>query len=905
LATRSKSCLETGKTTDDLTAGFYDLVSAGVPAGEAIGVLKDSAILATGSLGTTAEAVDLVTSTMGAYGLSAKESTKITDIWAQAVADGKTTVSDLASGISQVAPIAAATGISMEELAANAAVMTLKGDSASQAFTRVKAAISALVTPNKTLLDIQERTGIQFAKLADEKGLAVALEELRKATNGNNEEFAKALGSSEALTLAFSTTGENADAVAEELRKVGLGAEEGGVALGQYTEKSKSSVEQGKRFAAVLNTLAQDFGGVFAGAAPFLMTMNALGPAFRGVVSPAKLLGGVLGGVLGNSFKLLAKLPIPTGPLRKLGEKLTGTVASGMASTAASNAIATGVGDAVADGVSGAAKGSRLGRLKGAAAKIALAIVKPIGIALAASAAGASIIGDGIATMFGKIPGNTKITGALSKVGQLLGNRFAQAFLAGVAFVGIAIEIRNHLTGEFEKIKPEFDAAGADAAEALTNGTLEELKASEAKLAAEYSRLARQPATMLGEGGQKSLEVLRQQLFKMRGQIAEWEATGNVLGNATVDGATSAIEYGTNEVEASTRLMATLGVKGAEADVQAAAAEVGGAVPTGIGEGILAEQGQIDTAMGTLRNLIENERTPAKQAAHVIGQLISKEVSNGVVSGRAGVKDAARSLRESGEAELRAFIAGGGKIGRKSMDALRQGMKDKDPEVRNQSKRTLDIIKTETDKLKGVGNKAGKDAGTGITSGINATKGSIRGAASGVRTVVRGQFPDKSDGRGWGKGLGTAYGDGIKSSTSWIQQAARNALLAAKHILATHSPPGPQSPLHDIDKWGAATMVAYADGLEKGGVAAQSVLQRVLATNPGIAVPITASGVIDGSVAFQQTMAARHGQQPINVATYGLPMKAETPAQVVRRIRRASRLGTVSPKPVPGVWEQT
>jgi hypothetical protein len=32
-------------------------------------------------------------------------------------------------------------------------------------------------------------------------------------------------------------------------------------------------------------------------------------------------------------------------------------------------------------------------------------------------------------------------------------------------------------------------------------------------------------------------------------------------------------------------------------------------------------------------------------------------------------------------------------------------------------------------------------------------------------------------------------------------------------------------------------------------------------------------------------------------------MRAETPAQVVRRIKRASRLGTVAPKPrVPG-WE--
>jgi hypothetical protein len=84
--------------------------------------------------------------------------------------------------------------VSLEEVAAQTAIMTLKGDSASQAMTRIRNAISALLTPNATLAEISKRTGINFADLAKQKGLAVALDALRKATNGNNEEFAKALG---------------------------------------------------------------------------------------------------------------------------------------------------------------------------------------------------------------------------------------------------------------------------------------------------------------------------------------------------------------------------------------------------------------------------------------------------------------------------------------------------------------------------------------------------------------------------------------------------------------------------------------------------------------------------------------------------------------------------------------
>jgi hypothetical protein len=44
------------------------------------------------------------------------------------------------------------------------------------------------------------------------------------------------------------------------------------------------------------------------------------------------------------------------------------------------------------------------------------------------------------------------------------------------------------------------------------------------------------------------------------------------------------------------------------------------------------------------------------------------------------------------------------------------------------------------------------------------------------------------------------------------------------------------------------------------------------------------------------------GSTQINLQTYGLPMRAETPAEVVGRIKRASRLGTVSRPPKPGTW---
>jgi len=364
---------ETGKSTDDLTAGLYDLISAGIPAGDAIKVLKDSAILATGAIGTTAEGVDLLTSTMGAWGLEARQSTRVMDVWAQAVADGKTTVADLASGISQVAPIAAGAGIALEEVAAATTIMTLKGDTASQAMTRIKNAISALLTPNAELNKIQKETGINFAELAKEKGLLVALEELRKATNGNQESFAKALGSSEALTLAFATTGENAAAAATELAKITTASQEGGVAQAQYEERMKSAVSQGKKMVAGIRATALEIGGPFVDSlGAGVIALNELGGGMGGLVNLSRLFGGTIGAIAGKGLTKLGGL-LKRGIVKAiLGSLIPATIAGETVGAASSGGIGSGMKKALPKAI---AKAGLAKAILGAIGTIAVPVV--------------------------------------------------------------------------------------------------------------------------------------------------------------------------------------------------------------------------------------------------------------------------------------------------------------------------------------------------------------------------------------------------------------------------------------------------------------------------------------------------------------------------------------------------
>ena len=335
---------DTGKSTDDLTQGFYDLVSAGIPVEKAISTLRESAKFATGGLGSVGESVDLVTSVLNAYGMSADNAGKVTDVFAKAVADGKVTVSELGGSIAQIAPIAASAGVSMEEVSAAFGIMTAKGEPARSVATKMRAAISALLVPNEALNKIQEQTGINFAALMKAEGVSVALDTLLRSVNGDTEAFGKAVGSVDAYQFALASTGENAAAFAAQVVET-----QGvvGLATAQYEEKSKSTLEQGRRFQAWIQTMLQDVGSLGMSFGPLIMGIQALGPAFdvalgagkglfglfrRGFVSLAAAVPGLMSGVVTKITATLAGSSVAQG----LVSSLTGSRAAGAVQSAGS-----------------------------------------------------------------------------------------------------------------------------------------------------------------------------------------------------------------------------------------------------------------------------------------------------------------------------------------------------------------------------------------------------------------------------------------------------------------------------------------------------------------------------------------------------------------------------------------
>lgn len=385
-----------GQTTTDLTGGLYDLVSAGVSAEDAMSVLAASTNLAIGGLGTTAGAADVVTSALNAYEEGASEAGRVTDIFALAIQKGKVTADEIGASIANIAPVAASAGVSLEEVGAGYAQLTAKGVPAAQAATQMRAAISSLLTPNETLNALQEQTGKNFADIAREKGLAVALEELRQATAGNATEldklagvtadefpsalaaaqdalgltnsevekfsaiagkdgagaalaeltkevgvgdsaFGKALGSIEGYQFALNTTGDSAGTFQTTIDEM---FDATGTAAEQAAIKMESPAEAGKRLIATFTTFMQDVGGPFASSlGPIVFALNQTGGAFGGMIRMSTAAGGALGALAGRAI-----IPALTG----LGNL---TIAAGK-STAGLLMMATrGIGAAIASSI--------------------------------------------------------------------------------------------------------------------------------------------------------------------------------------------------------------------------------------------------------------------------------------------------------------------------------------------------------------------------------------------------------------------------------------------------------------------------------------------------------------------------------------------------------------------------
>ena len=109
---------DTGIAASDIAEDVYSAISAGQETGDAIAFVAKSAKLAKSGFAESAESMDLMTTILNAYGLSADEATSVSDKLIQTQNKGKTTVAELASSMGRVIPTAKAANVNLSNVTA-------------------------------------------------------------------------------------------------------------------------------------------------------------------------------------------------------------------------------------------------------------------------------------------------------------------------------------------------------------------------------------------------------------------------------------------------------------------------------------------------------------------------------------------------------------------------------------------------------------------------------------------------------------------------------------------------------------------------------------------------------------------------------------------------------------------
>lgn len=510
---------ETGVSSAEIAENVYNAISAGQSTGDAVAFVGKATKLATAGFADTTSALDILTTTLNAYGMESSEVTKVSDMLIQTQNMGKTTVGELAAYMGKVIPTAKDASVGLEQITTAYAKMTANGIQTADSTTYLNSMLNELNKAGTTVSDtLIDQTGKSFGELMEEgNSLADVLNILQTAADQNGNKFSDLWSSAEAgkaASVIHDTTnklgdfnaavgqmneaaGVNTASIEEMLsanRRVQAQLVESAHSAGTTDaafDKMKTTSYNAQLALNQLKNTGIEFGEqVLAVAAPLIeevttkigelsewfgsldedqqqMIVKAAGIA--AAAGPALLIGGkavsVIGSVVGAGGTLIGGIGKLAGKLGSIGGKAGGAVESlaglgGAASEAAAPVSSAG-------GAMGTLSQNALGLVAAGAGILlaagGIALLVQSAIALADAGPGAVLAMVGLtAALAGLAVGAAALAPALTAgaVGLV-------AFGAGVALVGAGIFLATSGVAILATQLPNIASNGSAAASAL------------------------------------------------------------------------------------------------------------------------------------------------------------------------------------------------------------------------------------------------------------------------------------------------------------------------------------------------------------------------------------------------------------------------------------------------------
>lgn len=474
---------QTGKSQKDIAEAAYQAISAGRSTAEAVGFVDEANKLSVAGFTDLTTSVDTLTTILNAYGMSADQTSKVSDALITTQNLGKTTVDELGQSMGKVIPTAAMFGVDLNNLSAAFVTTTKNGIGTAEATTYINGMLNELGKAGTIAADtLQEETGKSFSELMNSgMSLSDVLGILQNKASETGLTMADMFGSQEAgkaaatiiqhtndfnssLQTLNTTTGQTQTAFdqlmssdpALQLQQVQTTLQNLGVTVGSTILPVVVPVLQ--EFAGTITSISNAFSQLDPQTQEFIVKAGMIAVA-AGLALP--VIGSIVGGI---------------GSILSVGGSFVGWIGN----------VATGAGSA-ASNVAGLASstGASVGPVASASASFgqlagqALSLVA-LGGGIALASIGISQLADAAVKVTSAGPGAITVLGGIvlavagfaagaAALGPALtaGSVGFVAFGAAVTLVGAGIGIATSGIADLSKELPTISKYGGDAAGAI------------------------------------------------------------------------------------------------------------------------------------------------------------------------------------------------------------------------------------------------------------------------------------------------------------------------------------------------------------------------------------------------------------------------------------------------------
>jgi hypothetical protein len=224
---------------------------------------------------------------------------------------------------------------------------------------------------------------------------------------------------------------------------------------------------------------------------------------------------------------------------------------------------------------------------------------------------------------------------------------------------------------------------------------------------------------------------------------------------------------------------------------------------------------------------IPKEMNDAKKEAVVIARATPGAIAQSLREGRTAVGTAAGALEQAIKEAISKPKEIAALEGVLTGKALAAALNDKRPEVRAAALAYKAAVEERLFALRNGVPEIAIATGQNYATALKGKQTAVSAAAALLARSARVEMIHLRDNaKGYGYSTGKSYADGVASAGTYLGQKVSKYLEFMESKLKAYSPPGPESPLHDIDKWGESTMQAYAEGMTRGG----SLVDRTIAS---------------------------------------------------------------------------